>query len=305
MFRRRGGDDAVLADVDLPLIISLIGIPIVATIGVTMMHYWFGVPWLYGFLAVPLILVLAMIAANATAMSGIAPTGALSKIPQFRFGSVNPGHPPTNLTTALMCVEVASNSSNLLMDIKPGYMLGAKPRQQAIAHVIGIVAGALASTPLFYVLFLSDHGGGKTVQEAMVTDQFGFPAAMQWKGVNDLVTSVFSTGASPVPDSALWAMAIAAVVGLGFELARVFSRGRFPLSPVAIGLGVLVPCDSTMAMFAGALFFWLMGRRYRDRPESTGHALWIDTQEPICAGLIAGAALMGIADILVKVFLLG
>jgi hypothetical protein len=30
----------------------------------------------------------------------------------------------------------------------------------------------------------------------------------------------------------------------------------------------------------------------------------VDTQEPICAGLIAGAALIGIGDILVKVFVL-
>jgi hypothetical protein len=57
-------------------------------------------------------------------------------------------------------------------------------------------------------------------------------------------------------------------------------------------------------MFAGAGFFWLMRRRYGLQPESGGFRLWVDTQEPICAGLIAGAALMGIADILVRVFLL-
>jgi hypothetical protein len=31
----------------------------------------------------------------------------------------------------------------------------------------------------------------------------------------------------------------------------------------------------------------------------------VDSQEPICAGLIAGAALVGIGDILVKVFVFG
>jgi hypothetical protein len=57
-------------------------------------------------------------------------------------------------------------------------------------------------------------------------------------------------------------------------------------------------------MFLGAAFFWWMRRRFQRRPETTGHALWIDTQEPICAGLIAGAALVGITDVLVRVFLL-
>src|SRR4051812_34727943 len=148
---------------------------------------WFGVDWRLGALAIPLIIVLTMIAVNSTALTSITPTGSLSKIPQFLFGMARPHHPGTNLMTATICVEVASNASNLLMDIKPGYMLGAKPRQQAIGHTIGIIAGALASTPLFYVLFLSGYRAGAegpagNIQESMVTPQFGFPAAMQWKG---------------------------------------------------------------------------------------------------------------------------
>jgi uncharacterized oligopeptide transporter (OPT) family protein len=301
--RRKQGED-VLSHIELPSIISIVGVPIVGGIGVWMMHAWFGVRIDLGLLALPLIIVLALIAANSTALTGITPTGSLSKIPQFLFGSIDPTRPPVNLMTALMSVEVSSNASNLLMDIKPGYMLGAKPRQQAIGHCIGIVAGAIASTPLFYALFLSTYQPGSSVQDAMINDQFGFPSAMQWKGVSDLVSAVFSSGKSPIPVSAQWSMLIAGVAGLSLELVRTFTGGRFPLSPLAIGLGVVVPPDSTMAMFAGALFFWFMERRYKDKPGSTGHTLWLDTQEPICAGLIAGAALVGITDILVKVFLL-
>lgn len=294
----------VLRHIELPLWISFVGIPVIGAIGVYLAHTWFGVEWHLGAIAIPLIIVLTLIAANSTALTGITPTGAMSKIPQFTFGMLSPKHPPTNLMTALMTTEVASNASNLLMDIKPGYMLGAKPRQQAIAHCIGIFSGALASTPLFYLLFLSDYRPGMNMLETMVTDQFSFPAALQWKGVSDLVTSVFSEGESPIPDSAMWAMLVAAVVGLAFEIVRMARKGKFPLSPLAIGLGVVIPPDSTIAMFAGAGFFHLMRRRYGPKPESNGFKIWVDTQEPICAGLIAGAALMGITDILVRVFLL-
>jgi len=297
------GED-VLKNIELPLSVSFVGIPIIGAVAVYLAHIWFGVEWYLGALAIPLIIVLTLIAANSTALTSITPTGAMSKIPQFTFGMLRPNHPPTNLMTALMTSEVASNASNLLMDIKPGYMLGAKPRHQAIAHCIGIVSGALASTPLFYLLFLSDYKPGMNLMETMVTDQFGFPSAIQWKGVSDLVTSVFSEGESPIPDSAMWAMLVAAVVGLAFEIVRIARKGRFPLSPLAIGLGVVIPPDSTIAMFAGAAFFHLMRRRYGEKPESGGFKLWVDTQEPICAGLIAGAALTGIADILVRVFLL-
>ena len=43
--------------------------------------------------------------------------------------------------TAGITGEVAGNASNLLMDIKPGYMLGGKPRHQALGHVLGIFDG--------------------------------------------------------------------------------------------------------------------------------------------------------------------
>lgn len=317
----------VLKHIELPLWISFAGVPLVGAVGVWMCVEWFDVIWYHAALAIPLVIVLTLIAVNSTALTSITPTGSLSKIPQFLFGIARPNHPATNLMTAVMCTEVSSNASNLLMDIKPGYMLGAKPRQQAVGHMIGIFAGALASTPLFYLLFLSNYHDGDNVQATMAPEggQFGFPAALQWKGIADLINGGFSR----LPQSVINSMIIAGFVGVVFELARTFSRNKFPLSPLAIGLGVVVPPESTVAMFMGAGFFWLMGRIYGPRASengqggggaehgrdegqlggaapgrSLGHRLWIGAQEPICAGLIAGAALVGIGDTLVKVFLL-
>ena len=305
---REGAGTDVVAHIELPPRVSYVGIPVVGGVGVWMAWHWFGVHPLFGALAIPMIIVLTLIAARSTAMTSITPTGALSKIPQFTFGALDPAHPPTNLMTGVMCVEVASNASNLLMDIKPGYMLGAKPRQQAIGHAIGIVAGALASTPLYYLLFLSDWKPGTSVQAAMAPEngQFSFPSAVQWKGVSELVTSIFGSGGQGtlLTDSILASMIVAAVAGLVFEGLRIATRGRFWLSPLAIGLGVLVPPESSMAMFAGAAFFWLMNRRYEKRAGSAGHRLWIESHEPVCAGLVAGAALVGIGNTLIRVFLL-
>ena len=299
----------VLRDIELPLWISFLGVPLLGVLAVWLMHAWFGVSWLLGLLSIPLIVVLALVAASSTALTSITPTGSLSKIPQFIFGAADPRHPPTNLMTAVMCTEVAGNASNLLMDIKPGYMLGAKPRQQAIGHVIGIFAGAIAATPLFFVLFglwNYDPAAGVSIEETMVSDKFTFPAALQWKGVSDLVTAVFGEGAGTLlTPSILWSMLIAGVAALVMEVFRIRSEGRFPLSPLAIGLGVVVPPDSTFMMFLGALFFWFMSRRYEERRDSSGWTLWVDTQEPICAGLIAGAALIGIGDVLLRVFVFG
>lgn len=295
LMARRSKEEDVLRDIELPLSVSLVGAPVLGAVAVALGHTWFGVHWLHGLLALPLIVVLTLIAANATALTSITPTGALSKITQFTFGALRPESPATNLMTAGMTSEVAGNASNLLMDIKPGYMLGAKPRQQAIGHAIGIIAGGLASTPLFFALFLS-HGDPTRI----ASDQYPMPSALQWKGISELIAN----GLASLPASAQWAMLIAAVAGVAMEITRSATGGRFPLSPLAIGLGVVIPPDSTFAMFAGALFFWVMARRH-PRPGTTGHRLWVDTQEPMCAGLIAGAALMGITDTILRVFVLG
>lgn len=317
LFRKAKKDPAadVLGHVEVPLWISWVGIPIVGAVSVWMAHDWFGVSWIFGATAIPLIIVLTLIAASSTALTGITPTGALSKIPQFLFGALDPKHPPTNLMAGVICVEVTSNASNLLMDIKPGYMLGGKPRHQAIGHCIGILAGAMASTPLFYLLFLSKYDPEKAavdpqhVQKVMAPegDPFSFPSAVQWKGVSDLVTAIFgeSGAGSLLTTSIVVSMVIAAAVGLVMEITRIVTKNKFPLSPLALGLGVVVPPDSTMAMFAGAMMFTILGSVYRKRPEEwLGRKIWVDCHEPLCAGLIAGAALIGIGEILCRVFLL-
>jgi uncharacterized oligopeptide transporter (OPT) family protein len=311
MLTRRGpapARDDVLRDIELPLRVSVIGVPLIGAVGVYLAQIWFGVPWWLGAASIPLILLLALIAASSTALTGITPSSSLSKIPQFIVGAIEPRTPAPNLMTAVMSAEVASNASNLLMDIKPGYMLGAKPRQQAIGHGIGIVAGALAATPLYFLLFGLDRyvpGGAVSVQDTMVSDKFAFPGAVQWKGVSDLVTTIFGGGSGQIllTKSIIWSIAIAATAALVMEIVRVRTRNRFPLSPLAIGLGVVVPPESSLMMFLGSLMFWIAARIYDKRRESGGFRLWVDSQEAICAGLIAGAALIGIADILVRVFL--
>lgn len=325
LFRRKNGDADrdVLAHIELPLWVSWVGIPIVGAVCVWMAHEWFDVKYLYGALAIPLIILLTLIAANSTALTSITPTGSLSKITQFTFGVMDPKNPQTNLMTAVMTTEVASNASNLLMDIKPGYMLGAKPRQQAIAHCIGIVAGAIASTPLFFILFLAGHPDNPftpprpeqanwTIEQTLIRTQdggspeFSFIAAVQWKGISDFMQGLTGDAGltAIIHPSALYVMAAAAVLGILMEIVRIGSRSKSPISPVALGLGMVLPPDSTFWMFLGSFFFWLMGRTYKNNKESFGYRLWIDTHEPICAGLIAGAALVGIGGILVDVFVL-
>jgi len=149
------------------------------------------------------------------ALTSWTPTGSLSKITRFTIGAIDRSNPASNLIPAGMTAEIASNAANLLSDIKPGYMLGGKPRQQAIGHVIGIFAGALACVPLLFLLFLPADGNGVRSVAGMVTEQFAFPAALQWKGVADII----ARGISALPASAVVSMIVAAAEAATIEIA--------------------------------------------------------------------------------------
>ena len=115
--------------------------------------------------------------------------------------------------------------------------------------------------PLFFLLFLQPDANGVRSVSTMVSDKFAFPAALQWKGVAEMIAK----GVSALPHSAVVSMVVAAIAAVAIEVARMVTRGRFPLSAVSIGLGVVLPPESTFAMWVGAMIFWVMGRRNRER----------------------------------------
>ncbi|MDT8997978.1 OPT family oligopeptide transporter [Paucibacter sp. APW11] len=289
----------LLKDIEVPLWISYVGVPVLGLLAAWTTHIFFGVPMLLALVALPLIFALTVICTNSMALTSWTPTGALAKITQFTMGALDRSNPASNLLPAAMTSDVASNAANLLSDIKPGYMLGGKPRHQAIGHVIGILAGVLACVPLFYLLFLPPDANGVRSVATMVSDQFAMPAALQWKGVAELIAK----GVKGLPYSALVAMGFAAVTAVVLEVLRIRSRGKFPLSAVSIGLGVVLPPESVLAMWLGALLFWFMARRHEGKPGTPAHRRWVEGAEPICAGLISGAALMGIGNAILNVII--
>jgi OPT family oligopeptide transporter len=292
------GDDPV-RHIEFPLWISLVGVPVMSVVAAWVSHAFFGVPWLLAFISLPLIFVLTVICTNSMALTSWTPTGSLAKITQFTMGAIDRANPASNLIPAGITAEVASNAANLLSDIKPGYMLGGKPRQQAIGHVIGIFAGAICCVPLFFLLFLPPDANGVRSTATIISEQFAMPAALQWKGVAEIITK----GLSALPHSAVISMIFAALAAVAIEVAKIVTKGRFPLSAVAIGLGTVLPPESTFAMFVGAFGFWILGRPHRKAEGTRGYELWVEGVEPICAGLIAGSALMGIGNAIVNVLL--
>lgn len=292
--KREAGQEDPIAHIELPMKVFVIGIPVVGGVVVVLGKLFFDLPILMGVIAVPLVFVFALIAVNSTGLTSITPSSALGKLTQMTYGVLAPGDISTNLVTGSITGEVAGNASNLLMDIKPGYMLGAKPRQQAVGHVLGILAGAFVAVPVFYLVFLRGDPNG------LITESQPFPSAIVWKAVAEVMTQ----GLQNLQPSARVAAVTGALLGIVFEAIKVKTRGRFPLSAVGVGLAFVLPFTTSFAMFLGSLIFWLAERYSKDKTSMVNRVM-VQNQETTCAGLVAGGAIAGIAVIIIEVLVFG
>ena len=166
---------------------------------------------------------------------------------------------------------------------------------QAIGHVLGIIAGATVAVPVFFLVFVPDT----PTQDGMSTEHYPFVAAQIWHGIAVLLTQ----GLEHLPMSARYGALIGAIVGITLEAIKTVTKGKFWISGVGIGLAFVIPFSTCLAMFAGAFFFWLMEKRVTNE-KSWAKRVIVDNVEPICAGIIAGGALTGIAVIVVENFVL-
>ncbi len=271
-----------LKDIELPIWISLVGIPIVGAIAVWMGHAWFGVHWWLGVIAIPLVFVFTLIAVNSTGLTAITPGSALGKLTQVTYSMLAPGQIATNLMTAGITSEVSLNSSNLLMDIKPGYMLGGKPRHQAVGHILGIFAGGLVAVPVFYMLFHGDIS-------MFTSEKLPLPSATVWKAVAEVLT----VGLAALHPSAQLAALVGGILGIVMAYLDQKTRGKFPISAVGVGLAFVLRFTDSLMMALGALFFWVIRRLAKDKSSVTYRA-FIDNQETMAAGVIAGGSIIGL-----------
>lgn len=289
-FKRVSGKKTsdILAHIELPLWVSMIGIPATGLLLMFFGHAWFNIEWWVTLIAIPLVFVFTLIAVTSTGLTAITPGGALGKLTQLTFAIIKPGDMGTNVMTAGINGEVALNASNLLMDIKPGYMLGGKPRHQAVGHCLGILAGALVAVPVFYLLIKNDIS-------RITSEDLPMPGAQIWIAV----AQVLSSGLSVLPMSTRTAVMIGGVVGVLIEFLNRKSHGRFPVSAMGLGLSFVLKFSDCWAMATGSLLFWFLGRKIK-KPESLAAKVFINNQETACAGVIAGGSIMGILIIILE-----
>jgi uncharacterized oligopeptide transporter (OPT) family protein len=274
---RGGSGDDPLAAIEAPASWFVGGLCVLGPVVVLLMRALFGIPLWIGALTVPLAVVLGFMAARITGETDTTPTKAFGPLTQLMYGGLLPGQLVPNLMGANVTGGIGLHAADLLTDLKSGYLLGARPRPQLAAQLLGTVVGAAAIVPVFDLL----------VPDASVlgSEKFPAPSAQVWAGVS----RVLAAGVGALHPSARVAIAAGAAIGAALVLLEraLPARARaFVPSASGLGLAMVIPGTSSIAIFAGAS---LAEAVRRARP-----ALAERTVLPVASGLIAGESLMGI-----------
>lgn len=242
--------------------------------------WWaFDIPWWAGALALPLSVVMGIVAARVTGETDVTPTKALGPVTQLTYAGLLPKQLVPNIMSANITGGVGLHAADLLTDLKSGYLLGARPRLQVIGQLFGVFAGALVVVPVFNLLVpTADVLGGK---------EFPAPSAQVWANVSKMLVS----GLDALHPTARWA-ALAGVV-VGTTLAILEAKLPKPAkqwlpSPSGLGIAMVLPAWNSVMMFLGAAGAELIRRR---KGNEAGERVIM----PVASGFVAGESLMGVA----------
>jgi len=196
------------------------------------------------------------------------------------------------LFTTAVIFNVAAIANNNLQDLKTGQLVDATPWKQQVALVIGVIAGAFVIPP---VLDLVNHAygfvgapGAELRPSPLPAPQAGLISSLA-RGViaADIDWSLIRTGG----------FIGVCIILLDEILARTTRRMRVP--PLAVGLGIYLPTQSTLMIVVGAIAGWFFDKRAdrSARPEATKQLGVL-----LASGLIVGESIIGVVLSAIVVF---
>jgi uncharacterized oligopeptide transporter (OPT) family protein len=174
------------------------------------------------------------------------------------------------VATVICCV--AGVAGDMIQDWKVGHNLGGTPWRMEVSGIVGVVAAALVL--ILPIMLLHKFGGG-IGSDALPAPQAGLMATMA-KGI--------------IGGSMAWELII---IGMFFALALILIQSP---SPMLIAVGMYLPFQTVLAIFAGGIIKWILDSMVKKRAQKDRKVA--ETVENrgllVASGLVAGEALLGI-----------
>ncbi|MEJ7809500.1 MAG: oligopeptide transporter, OPT family [Gemmatimonadaceae bacterium] len=180
----------------------------------------------------------------------------------------------------------ATISNDNLQDLKTGQLVGASPRRQQIALIVGVAAGAAVIPPILNLLAKAYGFAGAANVGVVAPNPLPAPQA----------TLISALAQGVIGGNLEWTMiGIGALVGVGLILldTTLGAVKKLRIPPLAVGIGIYLPMSATFAVIVGAVVSHWYGRRARstsnpDRAERLGTL--------VASGLIVGESLWGVLN---------
>jgi putative OPT family oligopeptide transporter len=202
-------------------------------------------------------------------------------------------HPPASAQNALVAYalfataivfSIATISNNNLQDLKTGQLVGATPRAQQWALIVGVIAGSAVIPPVLNLLAQAFGFAGAPNLHTVTTHPLAAPQA----------TLISALAQGVISGNLDWQMiGIGAVVGVVLVALNEFLAWRkwLELPPLAVGIGIYLPMSATLPVVIGAVIghFYNVWTRRTKSPEYSRRLAVL-----IASGMIVGESLFGV-----------
>lgn len=191
------------------------------------------------------------------------------------------------LFTTAVVFAIGTISNNNLQDLKTGQLIGATPRAQQWALIIGVVAGSLVIPP---VLNLLNDASGFAGAARPISAQGAPLGAPQANLISALAQGVIEQRVD-------WHMiGIGAIIGVVVILidALLGWKKWLRLPPLCIGMGIYLPMEVTLPVVLGAVLGFAYDRYWAARTRDPEHAKRLGVL--VASGMIVGESLFGVLN---------
>ena len=219
--------------------------------------------------------ILSIVVCASVLVMAVRPTGASA-----------PALVAFSLFVTAIVFACATISNDNLQDLKTGQLVGASPRRQQIALIVGVAAGA-AVIPWVLNLLAKAYGfAGAPNVGVVALNPLPAPQA----------TLISALAKGVIGGNLDWKMiGVGGLIGVGLILgdAALGAMHKLRIPPLAVGIGIYLPMSATFAVVVGALVSHWYDRRVHtlrdpDRAERLGTL--------VASGLIVGESVWGVIN---------
>lgn len=239
--------------------------------------------------AIALALLFLILGVRALGETDLNPVSGIGKLLQLIFAVVIPRLHPLRVLINLIAGGIAEagaqQAGDLMQDLKTGHLLGASPRAQFVAQVIGTLWLVLLSSTMYKVYNLVYKIPSQT---------YRIPTAIIWVDCARLVT-----GEGLPPRAFEFLLVFGVVFGLILllkntvpKLLRFWRYLVYLPNGVAVGIGIYNTPNFTLARFVGgALAYWWIHVK-TTAPDSRIHMIIFSSGLVLGEGLLSGFTML-------------